>query len=263
MSQLDRERVLSHIKGNVEKQVLQRVVDTAEQVMRDHKTRVTDFLDPYHSALAEDILIGIKEINFDLNGGYEEAERKRIAITPEYAQPSREDFGFCLGAATSGSKEKLNHRDYLGSLLGTGLRREKVGDLLIFPNECQFVVDSGIFDYLQLHWEQVGKSSVEIKLLSTEQWKIPEVKIDILNFTVPSLRFDAVAAQGFGLSRGKLNSMLNGEKLRLNWRPVTNPSQAVAEGDIISFRGYGRILLSQIKGKTKKGRILLELKRYR
>ncbi|MER2139311.1 MAG: RNA-binding protein, partial [Succiniclasticum sp.] len=50
--------------------------------------------------------------------------------------------------------------------------------------------------------------------------------------------------------------------VKLNWKEAKNASQAVAEGDIISFRGRGRVELAEIRGTTKKGRCAVMLKRY-
>jgi len=73
---------------------------------------------------------------------------------------------------------------------------------------------------------------------------------------------DAIVAAGFGVSRSRAASDIAADKLRLNWQPVKGASQVVKPGDILSMRGRGRLEVSEIAGQTKKGRMVVHLKRY-
>jgi RNA-binding protein YlmH len=81
--------------------------------------------------------------------------------------------------------------------------------------------------------------------------------------TVPSLRLDAVAAAGYGISRNKILGEITAEKVKVNWSVVSDGSFQVKEGDIISTRGRGRVRLETVRGLTKKGRVSVRLTRYR
>src|SRR5690606_31151046 len=80
--------------------------------------------------------------------------------------------------------------------------------------------------------------------------------------TVASLRLDAVAAEGFGMSRTKMVREIKAERVKLNWQPVSNPALAVKEGDVLSLRGRGRVVVAQVVGTTRKGRTSVVLQRY-
>ena len=89
-----------------------------------------------------------------------------------------------------------------------------------------------------------------------------EERIKEINATVASMRADSVAAAGFGVSRSRAVSDIEAEKLKLNWQAVKNASQTVKEGDVLSMRGRGRVEVVEVRGKTKKGRIGISLRRY-
>lgn len=77
-----------------------------------------------------------------------------------------------------------------------------------------------------------------------------------------SLRLDAVAAAGFGVSRTKVVREIKAERIKVNWQVIPNPAHQVAQGDIISFRGRGRVVIQEVQGTTRKGRISILLQRY-
>jgi RNA-binding protein YlmH len=50
--------------------------------------------------------------------------------------------------------------------------------------------------------------------------------------------------------------------VKVNWKDAKNAAQAINEGDVISFRGRGRVEVEEVRGVTKKGRLSIQLKRY-
>ena len=91
---------------------------------------------------------------------------------------------------------------------------------------------------------------------------IPEVRCEEVRDTVSSLRLDAVAASGFSLSRGKAADLIASGRVQLNHRECVKPDHAVAQGDVLSCRGLGKCVLTEVGGPSKKGRILIVLERY-
>jgi RNA-binding protein YlmH len=80
--------------------------------------------------------------------------------------------------------------------------------------------------------------------------------------TVASLRADAVLSLGFGISRSRVVLLVKGGVVKVNFRPINSPSQQLKEGDQLSLKGRGRLLISEVEGETRKGRIRLKLKKY-
>ncbi|MFQ9916929.1 MAG: RNA-binding protein [Flavonifractor plautii] len=161
-----------------------------------------------------------------------------------------------------GRRPKLTHRDFLGSILGLGLDREKVGDLLVGDGRCDVLALEEVADFLVFHMEQAGRVKLKCSPLPLDRLEPPAVETRTIRDTVSSLRLDAVAASGFSLSRGKAADLIASGRVQLNHRECVKPDHAVAQGDVLSCRGLGKCVLTEVGGPSKKGRILIVLERY-
>ena len=74
--------------------------------------------------------------------------------------------------------------------------------------------------------------------------------------------YDALVGAGFGLARGKAADLIAAGKVSLDGLPCTKPDKPVPEGGKISARGYGKVILKEISGRTKKDRISIVLEKY-
>ena len=117
-------------------------------------------------------------------------------------------------------------------------------------------------DYLLTHWNQVGPHSIQLEVIDEEQLAVEPERIKEIRSTVASLRVDAVAAAGYGTSRTKMAREIKAERLKVNWKVISDPAHPVEEGDILSLRGRGRLVVQEVHGKTRKGRINILLHRY-
>ena len=200
-------------------------------------------------------------------GGYEGAERTVCAFLPDWqeAEDWQGDGESCpvraLRCTWSGG-QKLTHRDFLGSILGLGLDREKVGDLLVGDGRCDVLALEEVADFLVFHMEQAGRVKLKCSPLPLDRLEPPAVETRTIRDTVSSLRLDAVAASGFSLSRGKAADLIASGRVQLNHRECVKPDHAVAQGDVLSCRGLGKCVLTEVGGPSKKGRILIVLERY-
>ena len=82
-----------------------------------------------------------------------------------------------------------------------------------------------------------------------------------INFTVASLRLDSVTGAGFGISRNKISNLIKGNNVELNQKVVNNTSKQVKQGDEIVVKGRGKIVLDEVAGITKKGRVRVIIKK--
>ena len=119
-----------------------------------------------------------------------------------------------------------------------------------------------IVNYLLTHWTHVGSYPIQLQLIDEEQLAVEPERIKEIRATVASLRLDAVAAAGYGVSRTKLVREIKAERVKVNWRVIDNPAFQVESGDVISLRGRGRLVLQEVRGTTRKGRISVLLQRY-
>ena len=80
--------------------------------------------------------------------------------------------------------------------------------------------------------------------------------------TVADLRIDALAAAGYGISRSRMAEEIKAQNVFINGLVAKKPAQEVKEGDEISFGKRAKVVLYQVNGTTKKGRIGVLLRRY-
>ncbi|GIM47469.1 putative RNA-binding protein YlmH [Collibacillus ludicampi] len=246
-----------------ERPFIQRVIEFAERTDERQTPMLTDFLDPRQVMIANNIARTMGTVQIYTYGGYEEAERQRALFLPLYWQPDEGDFALAyFRAEIIGDGKTVQHGDYLGALTGLGLKRSKMGDISVYDGGADFVVAQEIADYVRLHLHQVGRMSVRLREIGKEDFRNPNVQYAEKEFTVMSLRLDAVAAEGFGLSRSKIIEPVRSGKVQLNWQVADDPSTPVEEGDVISVRGKGRLRILEIGKTTKKGRTVVRVGKY-
>ena len=260
---MNHEQLLGHLRGEDEQILGRHVLDLARRAWETNRPQTTDFFDPYERKVAQSVLGNIPEIGSLYQGGYGKAERARLVIYPQfYLLETIPSALRVLHATGNFSFQEVSHGDYLGSILGTGLKRGKIGDLILLEGGCQAIVASEVADYLLSNWTQVGKVSITLNEIDEEQLAVEPERIKEIRSTVASLRLDAVAAEGYGTSRSKMVREIKGERVKLNWKPVSNPALTIAEGDVLSIRGRGRVVVSVVGGQTRKGRTSIVLHRY-
>ncbi|NMA61637.1 MAG: photosystem II S4 domain protein [Firmicutes bacterium] len=260
---MNKEQLLGHLQGEKEEVIGAHVFDLARIAWETNRPQTTDFYDPYERKVAQSVLGGIPEVGVIYQGGYKQAERARLIIYPQfYLMETIQSSIRVLEARGNFAFQEVGHGDYLGSILGTGLKRAKIGDLIILQDGCQAVVASEVADYLLSNWTQVHRVSISLREIDEEQLAVEPERIKEIKATVASLRLDAVAAEGYSTSRSKMVREIKAEKVKLNWKPVTNPALSISQGDVISIRGRGRVLVSEVGGTTRKGRTSIVLHRY-
>ena len=243
--------------------ILARALDLVRIVSKSQQVQSTDFYDLYRCAMLQKALQYIPDIRLIVDGGYQEAERARVVIYPDYLITEEINTGLAfLNIEGNFHFHKATHRNYLGALLSLGLRREKLGDILVRENGAQLISATEVAGYINTNLTSVGQVNVTICEIERGDLKPPVHDYSALKTTVQSLRLDSVAAHGFGLSRTKMMSAINSGKIYLNWRLCLETSTHVNQGDVISFRGRGRVILAKTDGVTKKGRITLLLHKY-
>lgn len=243
---------------------LAKVLDKAEQAESRNIPASTDFLSPQQRARALDLLrlAGIPETSCVLQGGYEGAERQIFLFLPDWMEAENAESPIrCLRAAFR-EEEKLTHRDFLGSLMGMGVVREKIGDILVAPDSADLLVLDSVADFLLQSWTSAGRAKLSVSAIGPENLHIPTVQRKEIRDTVSSLRLDAVASSGFRLARGKAAALIESGKVQLNWRECVKPDKLLEAGDVVSARGFGKFELSEVGGLTRKGRISIVLQVY-
>ena len=259
---LNKERILEKVRVTASsKQAAIRVIDLAGQVLRKHEPAFSDFMSPEDQDVALRVLSQIPDVQFDMFGGYDEAEYLMIGIFPDWMMYTKSDFPLAVVDVTM--KEETAHRSVLGSVLGLGIKREKVGDLIVYDDVVQIVAGSTMADYISVHLRKIGKHTASASVVPLTEIRPKEPEYDEISTTVKSLRLDAIVASGFNMSRGKAADLIKQERVKVNYRFVTSVSTTLHAGDLISVRGKGRLIYAGDDGTTKKDRIRIQLKRVK
>ena len=168
---------------------------------------------------------------------------------------------------------KTSHRDFLGAVLGCGLERDVIGDLFLLRGGCgpgeeeepeatlegaHIVVVPELMPFLEAELTQVARVPVRARCILREALRVSEPRRRVRCCVVPSLRLDAVLAAGFGVSRARAAEAVRRGAVQVNWVIEGRPAAAVAPGDVLSFRGQGRIEVGEGE-PTSKGRISVKL----
>ncbi|KAF3890339.1 MULTISPECIES: photosystem II S4 domain protein [Nostocales] len=257
---LPREEIL---KGIENRDSVARVIDIAEQAIKTWEVVCSDFLSPPELAEVQQSFSRLTEVQLVAWGGYPQAERQRVAIARAEIPLERSQVAVtALDIAGNFLFDTATHRDFLGAMLGTGIVREKTGDIIVLGERgAQAIVVPELVEFLEMNLKQVRSVPVKVQPVDIGELKVREPKKKELTTVEASLRLDAIASAGFGMSRSKMVELIDGGDVRVNWRDVTQPSSQVKTGDLIAIRSKGRLEVGEI-AVTKKDRYRVQLTRY-
>jgi photosystem II S4 domain protein len=257
---LPREELL---KGVENREAVARAIDRAQQAMKTWEVILTDFLSPPEWEEIQQVFARLTEVQLLSWGGYPQAERQRMAIARSELSLDRSQVSVAaLDIAGNFLFDPATHRDFLGAILGTGIVREKVGDIIVLGERgAQAIVVPELVEFLEANLKQVRSVPVKTERIDLNQLKVREPKKKELTSVEASLRLDAIASAGFGISRNQMVELIAAGDVRVNWKEVTQPSSLVKTGDLIAIRGKGRLQVGEI-AVTKKDRYRVQLTRY-
>ena len=242
---------------------LARVSDQADQAIKTWEIVVTDFLSPPEQAEATAMLQRLTDVHSLAWGGYPQAERQRLAIARTDIPLDQSQIPLSLLTIDGNFMfDPASHGDFLGALLGTGLDRSKVGDIIVLGERgAQAIAVPELAEFLAQSLTQVRSVPVKTQPLEWDQLRVRPPQKKDLTTVEASLRLDAVASAGFGMSRSKMADLINSGDVRVNWKPITQASHTLSTGDLVAIRGKGRLEIGDI-AVTKKERYRVNLTRY-
>ncbi|MBE6727682.1 MAG: hypothetical protein E7562_03430 [Ruminococcaceae bacterium] len=237
---------------------LARVYDTANACERTSTPRFLGFLTPDEAAAADKSLktFGIKYRFF---GGYDSAERTMLSCLPDWCDEV--DYPITSITFLYRACDKLTHRDFLGALMGLGLTRESVGDILVENGRTVVFVKSDISNFVVTQVSKVGSCGVTVKVgfelpLPTAGTLMP------FSDTVSSPRLDSVVASLCSCSRNTACELISDGKVSVNSLMMEKNTRTVIAGDRITVRGKGKFIIDSVNDLSKKGRVILKYSKY-
>lgn len=235
-----------------------RFADLIRRAERGRRAVFSEFLTP--DAQARLIALARREgLETGLFGGGEDAERAVVGVWQEGCEPDCSPIRI-VRITWDGRYAAPQHRDVLGACLGLGLERETLGDIRLEGSSAYVAALPAIAGYLEQHLESVGSASVRTAEYDGEMPAAEQGARAVVN--VPSLRLDAVLAQTLRLSRAKAQPLIRGGAVNRNWAEETRPDVELAQGDVISVRGHGRVKVHAVQGESRKGRLFIEVETF-
>ena len=240
-----------------------RLSDMAQQVRRSGTYAFSSFLDERQCAIAQNWCSrNAGDLLSSFHGDFPDARRKMLAIYPDYCEDYvNEDVPIKCLTFSYRDEDKLTHRDFLGSFMALRLKRETIGDIVVSNGRAQALVTEIAARTIMSTVSKIGRVGVNVSDDLPFDMEVTQEYKDI-PASVASLRLDCIVAAAANISREKAAGLIRSDKVDINHFTVSAVSKEVQQGDIISVRGCGRFILSDIGGLTRKDRVHIILRKY-
>ena len=243
--------------------LINRISDLANRAYYKNITTHTVFLNLYEQTIFQSISTSLR-VSYKILGDYDYAERKLVCFfscNPENIEDS--DFMDLLHISNKNPKfsQSVSHRDYLGALMNIGIERHMLGDICIIGDEAYvYVLKSAsaiIIDNLfDIRHNKVNVSKADFRAIDFSS----NVQEKIIN--IASNRLDSIVSSVYNISRAKANLLIDADKVFINSKLINTHSHVLKPEDIVSVRGLGRFIYSDIEKISKKGRLVVKIRQY-
>ena len=235
--------------------LLSRAYDAIELSERIHSPRFLGFLNEHESMYLRQNLPKRADIGFF--GGYDGAVRVMLGASAENV-----DYPITALEFTYKPEYDLRHRDFLGSLMALGIRRDTVGDILTSRGRTVVFFSDDIAHFVMSQVDKIGRVGVSVGHADVSDLPVPD-DIEELVFTLSSLRLDAFTAAAANLSRDKAARLIRSETVMVDHVTQTGVAYMLREGTTVTIRKYGKFVLSGVIGESRKGRLRVSVRHYR
>ena len=248
---------------------LAQVSDKIENSKKKNRIENTDFLDMYQLSLVRSYIKKNNINNYILYGGYEEAERKILVAYPEnedeelLKKKCSELVKIVRVELPEEEKGKYSHRNYLGGIIKLGFKWEKVGDIVVSPIGADIIVVKDFAEILKKELPSLTRfQNSKISVVSINELRKQEIKVEDVKIIVPSLRLDTVVSDLARTSRNKAVQIIKQERVFVNGQNETKVSKQLKQEDILTIRGKGRFIIKEVTATTRSGRQVIRIEKY-
>lgn len=238
-----------------DKLLLSKAYDAIELSERIGAPRFLGFLNEHESLYLREHLPKRADIRFF--GGCEDATRLMLGAGAEEG-----DFPIVPLELRFKPEFDLRHRDFLGSLMGLGIRRDTVGDILVTDGRAVIFAREDVAPFILSQVEKIGRVGVKVGYADLEDLPVANDTEEQV-ITLSSLRLDAFVAHAAKLSRDKAAGLIKNEMVMVDHIIQTSASHQLKEGATVTIRKYGKFVLSGLLGESRKGKLRVSVKHYR
>lgn len=258
---------------NEKELLLSRAAELKERAADNSMITSTSFLSiDERSTLSSLEKINNKYVDTFYFGGYPEKERTVAVFVPKffgvddiynYFIESTDENPLALIEVIKDKFTEMSHRDYLGSLMALGIKRETLGDIIVNEKGAYIISLKSIAGYICDNLKRTGRGSVNCSIVDFSVLPSGEDNSREIFCSVASLRLDCVVAAAFSISRSVAVESINKGLVYVDSVQIMKTDFTLSEKSKIVLRGKGKAIIAEENGKSKKGRTHLLIKRYK
>jgi len=271
---MDKQDIIKNFSKVEDKLLIAKICDKLKFMHTKNQVQITDFLDSYEQNIVLKMLQLCKEKQFIIYGGYEEADRKILILYPEKLQEvfnkshiDNKIINDTIKVVSITLPQELqgtyNHSKYLGGIMKLGLKREKIGDIIVNELGADILVQNDIAKYLETSLKDLTRfQKAEIITKEISELVILPIKKEEIIILIPQMRLDVIISEILHLSRNKANEIISQERVFVNYELKTKNATMLKQGDILTIRGKGKFEIGEIISQTAKGKLRLKVEKY-
>lgn len=230
-----------------------RIQESISRMCASGRPVVTAFLTLNEQELVKS-LAGRHPLLFE--GGRRNAQRA-LAVIGE-CDPF-EEHCVVLKAELDCRYDALEHKQVLGALMRSGIEREVIGDIAVTESAVYVVCLAHMKDYVCSSVSRIGRQSVSFA--PCNPMEMPAARYETVQVNVSSMRADALVAAIARCSRAQAAEKIRAGQVQVN-EEILEQNGTLCNNDVISVRRCGKYRIAGIAKKTRKDRLVVELKKY-
>ncbi|MQS74943.1 RNA-binding protein [Companilactobacillus halodurans] len=243
-----------------EKPFIDKMSDILLKAQNMYVPQLTEFLNLREQTILNNLINKYDDLYVHYFGGFSGAERVRGIIAPSYFTPVEADYEITMYEIRHPEKfANLHHGQILGSLTGSGVERDRFGDIITDGENWQFFVFKSLDTFVEEQVKKIGPYKIHLIKKGFNELLLPKDESVDDTISVKSLRLDTIVATVYDLSRQTAKTLVDHGKVQINWVVNKNASSFVTMTDTLSVRGYGRIRVNDIMGKSKNNKYILSV----
>ncbi|MBE5925052.1 MAG: hypothetical protein E7271_11455 [Lachnospiraceae bacterium] len=245
--------------------IKKRLRELSDKAYRENRYVFTDFVNISQLSTYYEMKSEFSNAGSEAFGGVENAERCIIRFGDADMFGYEEDYPITLLKISPVNRrfaDKLSHRDFLGSIIGLGLEREKIGDIIVNDeSSCYVFVMDNVAEYIIQNLGFVKHTNVKVEICDETPTEV-KPKLSEMDVIVSSNRLDAIIAKVYNMSREVSVRHIAEGKVFLNGIVMTGNAKSLKSGDVVSVRGYGKFVFNREGGNTRKDRLYVNISKY-
>ena len=255
---MDKKDILDRYKKVEDKLLISKFFDKIDLCEKTNKIETTDFLNELEQNIIKKVVNLARIDNCILFGGFDEADRKIAIIYPEKMREIIENGSFKYDTIFSVFRikipeidvKKFNHSVYLGGIIKLGIKREKIGDIIVLSDGADVIVKKETEKFLFANLKTLTRfREADISNITLSELEFTEKKFEEIKLITSSLRLDNIVSELAKTSRNKANEIIEQERVLVNYEQESKNTKLVKEKDIITIRGKGKFIIDEVARK--------------